>query len=150
MIPLSVIYCFLVSPPPLFFPFHVSFLSFPCWTFSLFSGALQSAAWGAISLTPLQPYFREQFGHRGENDATVFSPGDAHRQIPRHHQYVFYQRDDIIARGETTRFCTHPQASGLSVHMILSSPGRGGQWLSPFLHSGGVCNGPSSCSCSGW
>lgn len=31
----------------------------------------------------------------------------------------------------------------------LSAPGRGGQWLSPFLHSGGVCNGPSSCSCSG-
>lgn len=31
----------------------------------------------------------------------------------------------------------------------LSSPGRGGQWLSPFLHCRGVCNGPSSCSCPG-
>lgn len=36
------------------------------------------------------------------------------------------------------------------VLMTLSSPGRRGQWLSPFLHSGGVCNGQSSCSCSGW
>lgn len=109
-------YLFFVSPPPLFLPFHLSFLSFPMcwktlWTFSLFPGALQSAARGPISLTPLQPPVREQFGHSGEDVAAVFSPGDAHHQVPRHHQYVFYQRDDVIARGESTRFCSHLQTS---------------------------------------
>lgn len=111
----SVIY-FFVSPPPLFLPFHVSLLSFPMcwktlWTFSLFPGALQSAARGPIPLAPLQPPVRDQFGDGGEDVAAVFSPGDAHHQIPRHHQHVFYQRDHVLARGESTRFSSHPQTS---------------------------------------
>lgn len=107
-----------------FLAFHISFLSSPCvgtlWHFSLFFGALQSAPRGAIPLTPLQPPVREQFSHSGENDTAVFSPGDAHHQIPRDHQYVFYQRDDILARGETTRFCTHLQTLDLWCACVCS------------------------------
>lgn len=122
---------FFVSPPPLFLPFHVSLLSFPIcwktlWTFSLFPGALQSAARGPISLTALQPPVREQLGDSGEDVAAVFSPGDAHHQIPRHHQHVFYQRDHVIARGESTRFCSHLQTWDL-FYFILCVFSRKGE-----------------------
>lgn len=34
--------------------------------------------------------------------------------------------------------------------MCVSFTGRWSQWLSPFIHSRGVCDGPSTCSSLGW
>lgn len=52
---------------------------------------------------------------------------------------------EVRARGFAATFRHHISF----ISFYFSSPGRGSQRLSPFLHSGGVCNGPSPCGCSG-